>query len=375
MEYREISLGYDHMIHVRIKRKRDPEWRLGVSTIQLPVRSLKGADVPVAGRLAAGPHSEEYRVVDGKLYRAAGHMWNNVFQPLTYDKVKPDTDAKVSFRSILPLVSAMPWKRHERQSAEHYHLMVHTVYQDTDVAELFEDQGPEELQRISPRAHELVLIDDQVYCPSPVPMIQVHDDMVSLHLVSGLGLDTSDPEINDYCGHLSTLFSFERREEALKFARNYAAQFDHPPARLELPDAELVIEKGFENLFVVDDLIESARRNLAFGAYQLGRVATTRDSAGLAAYSELRDAVFALERPTGRTRATARRAYEAAAVFMASPEGPFTPAGESRTATAWIRKVLSISTARAAWDETFAPGPDETISADEQAALASVAGL
>ena len=384
MEHREISLGYEHMVRVRIKRKRDPEWRVGTSILTLPIRCLSLSEAPLAGRFQSGPNNgeyravnEEYRAVDGRLYRAAGHIWNGVFQPLMLEGLTPSEDKKKVGvqRNELPLISRLPWKRHERRQLEAYpHLLAEHLYDDP-IAEQFEDFGPTELLRIAPRAHELVAVDGRIFCPSPVPMIDVHDQQVTVSATTGLELDGGDPEVSQYAGHFGSLFSFDRREEACEFARDYAPRSGLPSLNPDVPQAELRIEPGFEDMFVVDDLIESARRNLAFAAYRLGESALSRDTAGLAAYCELRETVFAMERPEGRTRANARRAYEAAATLASSPAGPFTPVGEAATATEWIKRVLSISTARAAWDKSFAIKPEETIDADQQAALASIAGL
>ncbi|MGY3582161.1 hypothetical protein ACVIGB_000914 [Bradyrhizobium sp. USDA 4341] len=373
MEHCKITLGYNHLVNVRIKRKRDAEWRVSTSTVELPIRVLKGSDAPVAGRLVAGPFSEEYRAVDGKLYRAAGTMWNGGFEPLTLAKLTPEPGSQVKPLSDLPRLTMLPWKHHEVQRGFPL-LKVHHLYEDP-VAETFEDHAPKELARIFLRAHELVAIGEHIFCPSSAPMIEVDDVPVSLRLASGLDLDNSDPEINQYGGHRSTYFSFDRRDDAGRFARHYAAQFEHPPGSLEPPDASLQVEGGFEHLFAVDDFVESARRNLSFAAYDLGRSAMSRDTAGLAAFCELRDSVYALERPEGRTRSNALRAYEAAARLVAAPEGPFSPAGEARAGTDWIKRVLSISMARAAWDKSFVPSPEESVDPDQQAALAAVAGL
>jgi hypothetical protein len=371
MEHRRISLGYNHLVNVRIKRKRDPEWRVNTGSVELPIRSFKGSEVPLAGQLVAGPASEAYRAVDGKLYRAAGTLWNNVFQPLTLAKLAPDPGSKVMVQIDLPLLTTIPWKRLERQPNPP-HLRVHHLYGDP-IAETLEDQSPKELARIVPRAHELVAIDEQIFCPSPVPMIEVHDVPVAVRIATGLELDSSDPEISEHGGHLSTLFAFDRLDDAGRFARHHAAQSDHPPG--QLPDANLRIEAGFEHLFVADDFVESARRNLSFAAADLGRSAMSRDMAGLAAFCALREAVFALERPEGRTRANAARAYEAAAQLGAASEGPHSPPGEAQKGTQWIKRVLSISLARWSWDNTFALRPEESIDRDQQAALASIAGL
>lgn len=384
MEHREISIGYEHMVRVRIKRKRDPEWRVGASILTLPIRCLSVSEAPLAGRFQAGVINggyravdEEYRAVEGRLYRAAGHIWNGVFQPLTLESLPPSTDKKKVGvpRNDLPLISRLPWKRHERRQLEAYpNLLAEHLYDDP-VAEQFEDFGPTELLRVSPRAHELVAVEGRIFCPSPVPMIEVHDQQVTLSATSGLELDGGEPEVNQYAGHFGSLFSFDRREEACEFARDYATRSGLPALNLDGPQADLRIEPGFEDLFVVDDLIESARRNLAFAAYRLGESALSRDTAGLAAYCELREMVFAMERPEGRTRANALRAYEAAVSFASSPAGPFTPVGEAANATEWIKRTLSISTARAAWDKSFVIKPEETIDADQQAALATIAGL
>jgi hypothetical protein len=371
MEHRRISLGYNHLVNVRIKRKRDPEWRLNTSSVELPIRSFKGSEVPVAGQLLAGPVSEDYRAVDGKLYRAAGKLWNNVFQPLTLAKLAPDPGSKVMVQIDLPLLTTIPWKRHERQPDPPY-LKVNHLYGDP-IAETFEDQSPKELARIVPRAHELVAIDEQIFCPSPVPMIEVHDVPVSLCIATGFELDSSDPEISEHGGHLSTLFSIDRLDDAGRFARHYAAQSGHPPG--QLPDVSLRIENGFEHLFVADDFVESARRNLSFAAVDLGRYAMSRDTTGLAAFCALREAVFALERPEGRTRANATRAYEAAVLLGAAPEGLHSPPGEAQRSTQWIRRVLSISLVRWSWDKTFTLRPEESIDPDQQAALAAISGL
>lgn len=374
MEHRDIAIGYEHMVHVRIKRKRDPEWRVATSVMELPIRCLSLSEAPLAGRFEAGAAREEYRAIDGRLYRTAGHMWNGAFEPLMLEALTPGLGQKAG-AAALPLISRMPWKRHDRRQDKNYPDLPADRLYDDPVAEQLQDLGPTELLRVSPRAHELVAVDGQIFCPAAVPMVEVHGQQISVKAETSLDLDNGDPEVNRYAGHFGSLFSFDRRQDACDFARNYAASSGLSAFDLGLPAAELRIEPGYEDLFVVDDLIESARRNLAYAAYHLGQSAMSRDTAGLAAYCDLRETVFAMERPEGRTRANARRAYAAAAALASSPAGPFAPAGEASIATEWIKRVLSLSTARADWDKTFADTPEETIDADEQAALAVVAGL
>lgn len=376
MELTELTVGYDYQVLARHKRKREPQWTIVPATLEILIPSVSDAEAPSAGTLT-DPDSnfvEHYRVWEGKLYREVNKAepWREdlrIMDPRHEPVTLAEARATGAWRH--GTFGKMPQKWLEPEVTRLY---------DATIAEIKEDHQAQSAALWAERARQLLVVNGLVYVPSDPPMISVDYTGQRIELLSGAEMETSDPEFSPYGNHYASLFRLDRTDEASAYAAALHASLleramvhprQAPPAP---PSHRIWIAPGAEDLFLIDDMIMSARRNMSFACDYLKRMSMGLDSAGLKAFAQLRESVLAMERPEGRTRSNARSAYLAMCGILAAGPGGWSGRSVARSDIAEIERCSGHLRDRYLSDPTFAPDPSETLSATDHAALAALDG-
>lgn len=369
MEIVEIEIGYDYQVLARHKRKRDAQWTVASSSFRAGIPSVSAEEAPEAGilRLPGSEFFERYRAFEGRLYREVDvgrrDVRDRVHVPLSLDQIRTRPPLRAGN------VGSIPWKWMEKDAHRQY---------DAVLAEIFESREAESLALAAPRARDLLVVEGLLYVPSPPPMIEVPYDGRRLGMMLGERMEDTDPEFHAYGNHYHTLFRYDRADAADAFAATVRARHvaagtlrapdprDGPPAP---PAEQLVVAPGAEHLFLIDDMVESARRTLAFPCTYLNDMVVKLEPKALRAFAAMREAVFAMERPEGRTRGNARAAYEAICVILESQSGGWCGPSAARAAMDEIEHCAGHLRDRYRTDPAFAPGPDETLAPEDENAM------
>jgi hypothetical protein len=373
MELVELTVGYEYQVLARHKRKREAQWTLVPATLDTMIPSVTDAEAPLAGELT-DPGSnflERYRVWEGRLYREANqaspwrenNIWDPRHEPLTL------AEARATGRWQHGNFGKVPQKWLEKDVTRLY---------GSVIAEIVEDRQAQSAALWAGRARDLLVVDCLLYVPSDPPMLSVNYDGRPIKLVSGEEMETSDPEFSPYGNHYASLFRIDRAAEASAFALAREAKLlergmaNPRQGQPELPPHRLSMTPGSEGLFLIDDMVESARRNMSFACDYLKGMAMSLDSAGLKAFAQLRESVLAMERPEGRTRSNARTAYLAMCGILEAGPGGWSGLALARANIAEIERNSEHLRDRYLSDQSFAPDESETLSAPDDAALAAL---
>lgn len=366
MELVEIAVGYEYQVLARHKRKREAQWTIANAVLEVAIPSVTDAEAPIAGMLHehASNFFERYRIWNGRLYREAnsepnpGYNRNHI--PLTLEEIRRRGPLRQGN------LGKMPWKWLEANAVGQF---------NATLAETFEDRTAQSAAVVAVRARDLLVVDGVLYVPSDPPMLSVSYTGRPVTLVAGVEMEASDPEFDIYSSHYTTLFRADRLDAALAYAvaretklaaANQIADRPEPPAR---PDRTLTIEPGAEQFFMIDDMIESARRNMSFACWYLMESMGGLDATAIRAFGSMREAVLAMERSEGRTRGNARKAYEAICTILDAGPGGWTGAANSQLKMAEIEHNSGHLRDRYRTDPDFAPNAEETLTPDDDIAI------
>lgn len=366
MELVEISVGYDYQVLARHKRKRDAQWTIANAVLEAAIPSVTGAEAPAAGMLHehASGFIERYRIWNGRLYREAnaepdpGHTRRHA--PLTLEEVLRRGPLREGN------LGRVPWKWLEKDVVGQFGAVL---------AEIFEDRSAQSTEIAAVRARDLVIVDGVLYVPSDPPMLSVSYLGRPVTLLTGAEMESSDPEFSSYSNHYTSLFRADRLDAAIAYAVMRetkladAGQINYRHGPPERPDRTLTIEPVAEQLFLIDDMIESARRNMLFACWFLRESIGGLDGEAIRAFGTMRQAVLAMERPEGRTRGNARKAYEAMCAILDAGPGGWTGAANSQAEMAEIERNSGHLRDRYRTDPDFAPNAEETLAPADDAAL------
>jgi hypothetical protein len=372
MELAEITIQYDYQALARVKRKREAKWVLVPTTLETRIPSVADAEAPLAGVLTVNNFVERYRIWEGRLYREAnkaGPWRGNEFDPRHEPITLAEACAAGQWR--YENIGKVPWKWLEKNVEQLF----------GEIAEIDEEHQAQSAGLWARRARDLLVVDGLIYVPSDPPMLSVSERGDHIQLLSGAEMATSDPEFSYYSNHYTSLFRIDRIEQALAFALAREAKLlergmIHPRRQPhQLPQQHLSITPGAEALFLVDDMIESARRNLSFACHYLQPMVMSLEPSGLKAFGQLRESVLAMERPEGRTRGNARSAYLAMCEILEAGPGAWAGPARAREDIKEIERSSGYLRDRYLFDPTFAPNQSETLSASEDAAIAMLDGI
>jgi hypothetical protein len=370
VELVEIAVGYDYQVLARHKRKREAQWTVASASLETAVPSVADADAPQVGvlREPGTEFVERYRTWEGRLYREV----NGVTDPNRVDRLHvPLTlgEARRSGPLRVGNLGKVPWKWLEKDAVRQY---------DAVLAEVVEDRRARSLALVAPRARDLLVVDGVLYVPSDPPMLSVCHTGRPVRMLTGAEMESSDPEFSSYGNHYASLFRADRTADTVAYAAALEARLvglGHLrayPAPPDPPSRTLEISPGAEALFLVDDMVASARRNLSFACWCLNGMVMDLDGRAVRAHGVMRETVLAMERPEGRTRANARRAYEAVCAILEAEPGGWTGADASRLSKDEIERDSGHLRERYRSDPTFAPTAGETLAAADDAAIAEL---
>lgn len=377
MELVELTVGYDYQVLARHKRKREAQWTIIPATLEIVIPSVSDVEAPAVATLT-DPESnfvEHYRVWEGKLYREVNKAepWRDD-QRIMDPRHEPVTleEARAAGAWRHGTFGKLPQKWLEPEVMRLY---------DGIIAEIKEDYQAQSAALWAERAQQLLVVNGLIYVPSDPPMLSVDYTGQRIQLLTGAEMEGSDPEFCLYGNHYASLFRLDRTADASAYAasrhaflleRGMVHPRQAPPA---LPSHRVWIAPGAEDLILIDDMVMSARRNMSFACDYLKRMAMALDSAGLKAFAQLRESVLAMERPEGRTRSNARAAYIAMCGILGAGPGGWSGVSTARSEIAEIERCSGHLRDRYLSDPTFAPGPSETLSASDHAAIAAIDGF
>lgn len=351
-----IELPYQATAEVRFKRQSKRIWGYLSDRAPVEIRSLRAAEAPLAGTV----NGERFRIVDGRLHREVQVQIDQRFRPATIEDAAPNQKAPPLYLP-LPDVGLIPWKQHEWDREDHGYLHMEHI------AERFNDSSASARARLQRDAGEaLVAVDDVLYIAAHPPVLTVHTSC-RIGVTSAAELANENPRFSRYGGHYQSLFSLERIDDAVGFARLLAQRAGAGADNIEAPEIAADIAPGCEAFFRCDDLVSSARWNLPFSVWYPENQTKIFGSEGLVALGELRDACFALEGAEGRTRANARRAYKALAAMMNAPDGGLCGPNLCAEVRRHMAHVSSHLLARLEYDASFALDGDELTLEDDEA--------
>ncbi len=389
MELVEIDVGYDYQVRGRQVGLRTERWMILRASTQAVVPQVSADEAPEAGVLAyPSGYRERYRTYDGRLYR-------QVTAPADPARPRQEPLRLADALRAGPLrignVGKIPWRWLEKGAGP--------LYEGPDVrrngkgeiiAEIFENRIDRSLARVAGEARDAVLVVDGVlHVASEPPMIAVHAHGNTVDMISGAEMESSDPLFSLFGNNQTTLFTVDRVEDAAAFSAEMEEHWTVEAARMHGVDVEhfrarvregqvgarghrlgrLEIVPGFEPLFLVDEMIAGARRNISFLCSSLAEYVPDMDSRGIAAFAAMREAVSALERPEGRTRANARAAFEAVRAMAAAEPGGWGGETTAMEGLEVVRRYARHLCERYRTDPRFAPGPDEILEPEDEAAM------